>query len=215
MSDDPVMDLIPCARCRRHVRADEPRCPFCALSRTPAAVSRPTLVGRLGRAAVFAGVAGCAPTPPPQHVEPPHDMHETPPPPPPPDDTRPPDDGHFAQPPQGAAAIEGYITNAAHQPMANVRVTLSWPNTQATNMLTDAQGHYRFDVTAGRYRISVEVEGDGNPRHGPPPPVIRDVEVAAGATQRADFQVNPPPPYVDRGPCCKPYGAPPARRRVV
>lgn len=53
--------LAPCTSCRRHVRADEPRCPFCG-----GALGEPTnrAVGRVPRVAVlFAGalgIAGCS-----------------------------------------------------------------------------------------------------------------------------------------------------------
>lgn len=51
--------LLPCDGCDRHVRADEPECPFCGA----AIVSRPAPVlpaGRLGRAATFAFGAALA-----------------------------------------------------------------------------------------------------------------------------------------------------------
>lgn len=58
-----MSDLRPCPECRRHVRADESACPFCAAALEPAAPAA-LPVGRLTRAAVFtAGVvaagAGC------------------------------------------------------------------------------------------------------------------------------------------------------------
>jgi hypothetical protein len=57
-----MSDLRPCPECRRHARADESACPFCAAALAPAApVSMP--VGRLTRAAVFtagAAIAGAA-----------------------------------------------------------------------------------------------------------------------------------------------------------
>ena len=51
-----MTDLRPCSGCRRHVSIAERVCPFCAAPL--AAVSpRDPLVGRLSRAAVFAGAA--------------------------------------------------------------------------------------------------------------------------------------------------------------
>ena len=74
------MTLLPCPRCRRHVRADEARCPFCAGDLSLATQASATRVPRLPRAAMFlfaastavagTAIAGCsssdtaAPTPP-------------------------------------------------------------------------------------------------------------------------------------------------------
>ena len=55
-----MSDLAPCPACRRHVRIDEPACPFCSAA-LPAASPRTPGVGRFTRAAVFAGaIAGTA-----------------------------------------------------------------------------------------------------------------------------------------------------------
>jgi hypothetical protein len=51
-----MSDLRPCPQCRRHVRIAEPKCPFCA-AELELAPARPLPVGRLTRAAVFAGAA--------------------------------------------------------------------------------------------------------------------------------------------------------------
>ncbi|MCB9570480.1 MAG: hypothetical protein H6709_00165 [Kofleriaceae bacterium] len=51
-----MSDLAPCPACHRHVRVDEPACPFCG-GETPAATPRPASRTRLSRAAVFAGAA--------------------------------------------------------------------------------------------------------------------------------------------------------------
>ena len=51
-----MSELLPCGVCRRHVSAGESACPFCGASReasTPATAR----LGRLSRAAVFAGAA--------------------------------------------------------------------------------------------------------------------------------------------------------------
>lgn len=59
--------MIPCSACARHVRASEPRCPFCdaALSDDARAALAPDTTRRLSRAAAFAfglTVAGCSTT---------------------------------------------------------------------------------------------------------------------------------------------------------
>jgi hypothetical protein len=50
--------LLPCPSCRRHVRSTETSCPFCAVALAFAEPPPlPSPVGRLTRAAVFAGAA--------------------------------------------------------------------------------------------------------------------------------------------------------------
>lgn len=49
------MSLIPCPACQRHVRAEEPACPFCARSLGP---TRRAVGGALGLVAA-AALAGC------------------------------------------------------------------------------------------------------------------------------------------------------------
>jgi len=56
------MPLIPCPSCRRHVRAGDESCPFCASAMPADARAVPALNGRLGRGALFAfavSVAAC------------------------------------------------------------------------------------------------------------------------------------------------------------
>lgn len=167
--------------------------------------------GRLSRAAVFAGAAACyTNTPAPQ-------QQITPPPPPPPDATAQTTEQQFAQPPDDAAlataaangAIEGTVLAANKQPVNGLWLTLRGPSGGEQRMQTDVKGHYRFaDLPPGNYEI--EMPWNGNPRAAPPPYFV---QVAAGQTTQRNLAVYTPP--VDRGPCCKPYGAPPARRRVV
>ncbi|HEX5061195.1 MAG TPA: hypothetical protein VFV99_17635 [Kofleriaceae bacterium] len=51
-----MAELRPCTECRRHVAIDERACPFCNAELTVAAPSS-TRLGRVSRAAVFAGAA--------------------------------------------------------------------------------------------------------------------------------------------------------------
>ena len=55
--------LTPCTGCARHIRSSESECPFCAtpLAAQAAAAPRAPRIGRLTRAAVFAGAALIAP----------------------------------------------------------------------------------------------------------------------------------------------------------
>ena len=66
-------------------------------------------------------------------------------------------------------------------------------------------------VEPGSYRVIADIPSGG--RFQAPQRQVQ-VELAAGADERVDFDV-PLPQRIDHGPCCKPYGAPPARRRVV
>lgn len=120
---------------------------------------------------------------------------------------QPPDDA--APPATGTGSIEGILYAPNKQPIVGSWIVLHTPDGGVTRMQTDAQGHYRFaDLPVGNY--SVEMPWNGNPHAAPP---RNFVQVTAGQTATVDLTVYVPPP--DRGPCCKPYGAPPARRRVV
>jgi hypothetical protein len=83
---------------------------------------------------------------------------------------------------------------------------------------TNAKGEYVFlDVAPGKYVLMPE-PGYENPRpqDGPVLQMAVPVDLAPNANERRDLSLVGPMPYVrDTGPCCKPYGAPPARRRVV
>jgi hypothetical protein len=101
------MGLHPCPSCARHVRASEPRCPFCGVGLVldPSATA-PATAARLGRAAIFAFrtatatafLAACGPTgaPPPTETiaqpygAPPETVPPTTTTPPPPTTTTPP-----------------------------------------------------------------------------------------------------------------------------
>jgi hypothetical protein len=206
------MDLVPCGVCRRHVDSRASSCPFCA---TPITRSVKRLIdagGRLSRAAVFAGAAACYTNPAPaQHIT-------TPPPPPPADAAvvEQQQQQQFAQPPDDAntatatanGAIEGTLYDGNHQPASGTLVCRGQYGGEL-RVQTDANGHYRFaDLPPGNYEI--ETPWNGRPMAKPPG---RPVQVTAGQTAHADLTLYTPP--VDRGPCCKPYGAPPARRRIV
>lgn len=208
------MDLQPCSKCRRHVSVDERACPFCDALTMPIAARSTLLVGRLSRAAVFAGatLAGACYTNPP--------AQQSPPPPPPPDDTRqvqqqdapPPPDGTFAKPPAGTSSIRGVVVDASGAPQMNVVVRLVGKVPEQTAR-TDANGNYAFaNVEPGTYQLAVPDPANGGQQ-------VRTVTVQAGAVVTTNVQLSPPDWRQNRGrdngPCCKPYGAPPARRRVV
>lgn len=163
--------------------------------------------GRMSRAAVFAGVAAC-------YTSTPAAKETPPPPPPPPNDTVVVEQQQFAQPPDPSAdtgSIDGIVVDAlSNSPHPHAVVWLQVPGGTQLQARADATGRFHFDKLApGNYVIWTNQPG-GNPRMQPP---RQTVTVTAGQSANATISVHPYVP--DRGPCCKPYGAPPARRRVV
>lgn len=55
-----MSELRPCPECKRHIRLAETTCPFCEATITERATPRKLPLGRLTRAAVFAGALGTA-----------------------------------------------------------------------------------------------------------------------------------------------------------
>jgi hypothetical protein len=206
------MTLRACSHCRRHFAA-EPACPFCGAASAAPPPTRVTVGGRLSRAAAFAALAGCyTSNPPPQYGPPP-------PPPPPPHEQQQQqqqqvteDQQKFAKPPDaGTSAIQGTLKNSqSAAPLANWPVQLqspSQPSMQPRNTQTDANGHYAFvDLPAGDY---VLVFGyDNHPRRRAP---RQNVTLGDHDAKTVDQQIFIPPPSN----IPMPYGAPPARGRVV
>ena len=123
------------------------------------------------------------------------------------------DQQHFAEPPPPVAKsrIEGVITDTATgQPRANVVVYLgsSKPNAPQpmATATTDAAGRYVFNnLEPGDYVISILQR---NPRTGPQRVMV---QLGANDTQTANGT------YTDYIPSNipTPYGAPPARSRIV
>jgi hypothetical protein len=151
---------------------------------------------RLGRAAIFAGatIVGTAcwtdaktgPTTPVEDKKPVETKLTTPPP----------------------GTIRGVIRNGDNgAPLPGVSVMLRIGGTDyfATS---NQQGVYEFtNLPPGTYDVEW---ASGDPRERPQ--AVR-VTLGGDAGALADLKVFFPPP--DTGPCCKPYGAPPARRRIV
>ncbi|HEU4610710.1 MAG TPA: carboxypeptidase-like regulatory domain-containing protein [Kofleriaceae bacterium] len=188
------MVLRPCPSCRRHVDADEPRCPFCRGDLTPAA-PRALPVGRVGRAAVFAGATlattGCwtsAPPPrttPVEHVEAVH-----------------------ADSPLPVGTIRGVVRDSGGTLLSGYTVYLRWPSGETRATTSNANGEYVFGgLPPGRYAVEYRT---GDPRQ---PPASLPVELTTDTGARRDLEIFFVP-YPDTA-CCKPYGAPPARRRIV
>jgi hypothetical protein len=107
------------------------------------------------------------------------------------------------------------ITSAVNgQPMTWVTVFLVIPGEQSKEVSVDSQGRFVVeDLPPGKHVLMFQ-QPNADPRQLPSGEA-RDVVVREGATITLDVKLSPPLPVVDDGPCCKPYGAPPARRRVV
>ena len=189
--------MRPCPACSRHVR--DATCPFCGAA-VPAA-ARSVFAGPATRAAVFSALAGCwtGNTPAEQtttveHKTETHEQQKSPP------------------PPAAAGTIEGTVTDSnSGAPLSYAQVTLVEANRVAQ---TDAQGHYTFDgVAPGTYTIRV-LARSGNPRAGG---AYAQASVVIGDTggARADVQVAVPVYHYNPHQAPMPYGAPPARRRIV
>lgn len=154
---------------------------------------------RLGRAAVFAGAtivgtmtAGCWTGANKQTTPIEERRVETPP---------------LMAPPPGT--IRGVVRNGANgEPLAGQSLTIQLPDGNQLYATSNPQGVYEFSkLPPGPYTIEYR---SGHPRQGP-----QSVEVTLGAETGALADVTVFFPAPDRGPCCKPYGAPPARRRIV
>jgi hypothetical protein len=186
------MDFVPCARCRRHVAALEDACPFCGTSRTPIRRALVVKPGRLSRAAVFAGLAAC---------------YTSGPPPAPP--RSPPPDGSGATTENQrwvrGSALQGKLTNVrTGAPLVGVIVEVWTSGNEATTATTNANGEYVIEGLEPR-DYTVSFSGPDGIRYA----ASKIVEVRGSKTA---FDLAFDPVAV---PVAKPYGAPPARRRVV
>ena len=115
--------------------------------------------------------------------------------------------------------MRGFVT-VDGRPLTAITVT-AWYADEETQLKTTTgpHGEYEFvDLDPGRWRLVVDYE---MPRQRPQdvsPPSEEHVQLQPGANVRNDIRLITPQPLErerDRGPCCKPYGAPPARRRIV
>ncbi len=189
------MSLDPCASCRRHVAAHERECPFCGAARTTVSIRATPLAGRLSRAAVFAGLPACW-----MGNESP--QRQTPPQPPPVDEKH--VDG---EPPGDGAALSGVVTdNGTRMPLANAKVELRDGNGLVAATTTDERGHYEFrSVAPGDYQLVTVLSTYDAGGSTQQPVSVRDVPTLLDVAM----------PVYRRAPSAKPYGAPPARRRIV
>ena len=229
------MSLRPCPACRRHVAATATACVFCAAALIPAAARAITVAARASRAAVFAAgaalaIGACAapsrpiaapagagdPASPGDPAGPadPVDVHAagpstgafaTPP----------PGDGRGAAPVATTGAIEVLFANSLlHQ--EHLHATLITPAGAWLPAKVDETYTVRFrDLPPGAYRVvhpevththrGVQFTDDATV----------NVTVVAGAVAQVVVHAPPPPPPRDPHQQAMPYGAPPARHRVV
>lgn len=199
------MQLQACGQCRRHVAITEPACPFCgaALER----IARRALIGKVTRAAVFASAsasAACWSNSPATHGDS-HALanHAG-------NGSAQADDITIPTPQPGMASIGGICRDSATgQPLANVNVEII-PGVGADKRGTksDARGRYAVDnLPPGDWNVRFWGPRDAQ-RMAPP---SQFVTLKAGDAQRIDGNVD----NRDWSNVPMPYGAPPARRRVV
>ncbi len=123
---------------------------------------------------------------------------------------KPPPDQPAPPPVMGTATIHGVLRRGG-RPAQGFTINLyrSDSNSQdRRSVTTNARGEYVFHhVPAGKWMIDPDVQW--RPQWGPGP--REEIDVADNAQLNHDFDVPGPDP--GHGP--KPYGAPPARRRIV
>lgn len=187
------MSLHPCTSCRRHVRADADACPFCGGPQTTrTVVSGVPAVGRISRAAVFAGLTACWTSS--RSTEP-----AAPPPPPPATDAAVVTE---AEPLLTGAVFEKGTQRAIYDAVVELRDA----NGKVAAVNTDMNGGYELDVPPGEYQLVVHVNDGSAVGSAQVPVSVRD------SAQHLVVEV----PLLRRAPIPKPYGAPPARRaRIV
>lgn len=198
------MSLQPCTRCHRHVRVDATACPFCAapIHAAPRAPVR-RVAGPLSRAAVFAGLTACWSS-----------SSSTPTQPPTPGSASPPDAQTADAPssdivtrPGTAGVLEGVVRDKnTNIPIESATVQLRDQNGLVVATNTDERGAYRFEgVAPGDYQLVVQfhtTQSGGSAQY----PVT-----VFPTGSRVDVAL----PTYRAAPLPKPYGAPPARRRIV
>lgn len=198
-----MLDLRPCPSCRRHVAVAASACPFCTAA-LPHAEPPEVPVGAFSRAAVFAGLALAGPacwtggnqTQTTQTAQ----TTQT---------TQPGDpDPQGNKPDVTTARVEGIVTNSrTGQALVRFPVTIHATKGGAPQATaTDANGRYAFaKLPAGDYQLQF---GQPMPRR---PPTVVAVTLHVGEAKRHDQAIFIPEPSN----IPMPYGAPPARERIV
>lgn len=183
--------LRPCAACARHVEVGELSCRWCG-ARLATAESRDPIayVGRLSRAAIFAGAVvaaplGCGPS---VRYEP-----------------LVADGSAFT-----TGAVKGQVLRHDGEPLSNASITLyseqlrtNADGRDSISTQLNAKGEFRVEnLPPGDYRLGLSALS-GSPRF----------TVRLGQVTVLSIELDKP--KRDPRPMAKPYGAPPARRRIV
>ena len=189
------MVLRVCVQCRRHVGVSEILCPFCNAELVAAAPRPQRSATRLGRAAIFAGATVASACWTSSSAKDTHDTIE-----------------HkqvVTQPgPVPPGTIRGVVRDGNGASIPNYEVALQAESGAIVQGTTDANGEFEFrGLEPGNYTVMGQ---KNHPRQGAP---MAPVTLHPEQGERVDLVAYPEP--VDQGPCCKPYGAPPARRRIV
>jgi hypothetical protein len=224
--------LQPCAQCNRHIVETERACPFCGAPNEARPRAVPLLEGRLSRAAVFASSVLVAPAcvvndpPPPQypHYQQPPPNYQQPPPPDYQQQQPPPQDPNYAQPPppDDTQTYNPPPPPDPAPPPAAVHLVVRWSdgrpyvgpvqlhsNTSRSEQ-TNAYGELVVrDLPPGQYTITVP---SNHPRRAPAQAVV---QLRSNTIERVNLVTDIQAPVYERHNSPKPYGAPPARKRVV
>ena len=177
--------LQPCVGCMRHVDTRDARCIFCG-AEIVAHEPRPTPGMRLSRAALFAGITLAGCAPSPYETVHPH---------------------------ANTGVVRGVLRDQHHRPVAGAKVStygVSGASDHQHDMTTDNMGRYALELPPGEHSIHFEV----NDVHGH--------RVTYGGTQfsvtlkAGEVKELHPQMSISEGDMgARPYGAPPARRRIV
>jgi hypothetical protein len=108
-----------------------------------------------------------------------------------------------------AGSIRGFVRDGATgAPLAGIAVMLHGDDGRAMRGISDENGEYVFaGLPPGTYTITYQ---PNHPRHAP---TNVTVTLTGDTGQRADLSIFVPAPQQHNIPM--PYGAPPARRRIV
>jgi hypothetical protein len=182
-----MTELRPCRACKRHVAARDATCPFCGERRDGAAP--PRLLGRSSRAAVFASAtlaSACWTGSSSPRTTP---IEQT---------------ASSDQP--APDSIRGVTRDTrTNTPMAGVFVRVAGPAQRKTK--SNSEGRFAFDqLPPGKYMLYYQA-----PHHRSE--LWMEVVLDGKAGQIVEVPIYFPSPYDNA--CCTPYGAPPARRRIV
>jgi hypothetical protein len=180
-----VTELVACPACRRHVASRDVVCRFCT---SPIVPAPRRIRGTTSRATIFAAAvlgSGCWTGSKTEPQPPLRDRADRLP----------------------AGSIRGVVRdNDTHKPLAGYAVGVMLPDGKQISTRTNARGEYSLDdLPAGRYEVQYWPANQARPRFGV------SVTLDGSVGQLVDLPVYK---VIETLPAT-PYGAPPARRRIV